>query len=147
MTKQAISTKAVWLSQLDSATWRQIIKKPSTHIALMVLSGRLNSQPLCYRWIIHLLSPDCTLTRSQFITTAIIKAQKPQVNLMFQKIDSPSGDARYSLFLWTSQGFGAPFWHMSAAEQQPSWIASDKRQGTIVLKKETQKNLRNFICM
>jgi len=28
---------------------------------------------------------------------------------MFQKIDSPSGDARYSLFLWTSQGFGAPF--------------------------------------
>lgn len=85
LTKAGVITDAVWLLQAASATLRQTesspsIKEPSIAIALTVLSGSPSSQPLCYRLIIHLLSP-----------VRLYLDSKPIQNKHYYKITKTSG--------------------------------------------------------
>lgn len=60
---------------------------------------------------------------------------------MFKKMDGTSADAKFSLFLWTSQGFTVPFWHTGAAEQQLSWIVLMHNVAWLFLKIKHKKTL------
>lgn len=85
LTKEGVIAKAVWLLQPASAILRQTksspsIKEPSIAIALTVLPGSLSSQPLCYRLIIHLLSP-----------VRLYLDSKPIHNKRYHKITKTSG--------------------------------------------------------